>query len=144
MYQAIFYTHIIVSFLALFLGITSLIISILGLVRKYDYKPQYRFVGKAYVLALYMQLAVGLLMYFYPGQDKALIENNAIDPGNSPTIRFWEIEHVAIMIFALFIVQIGCIFISNTKSSKRKYSLSLFYFGIPLGLMIFSMLMSMR
>ncbi len=144
MYQAIFYTHLIVSILALFLGITSLLTAILGLVKMHEYKKQYRIIGKAYVIALYMQLAVGLLMYFYPGADKALVESNAIDPGNSPTIRFWEIEHVSIMIFALFIVQIGCIFISKSKSSKRKYRLSLFYFGIPLILMIFSMLMSMR
>ena len=144
MYQAIFYTHVTVSFVALLLGLISLSIAIRGLIKRQDYLKWYRSLGKIYVISLYIQLAMGLLMFYYPGSDKAALESSAIDPGNSPNIRFWEIEHVAIMVFALFIVQIGCIFIGKTRNPGRKFRLVLVYFGIPLIMMIFSMVMSMR
>lgn len=144
MYPVIFYTHVSLSVIALLLGLISMFIAIRGIILNQDYLNWYRVLGKVYVIALYTQLAMGLLMYFYPGPDKIALEIKAIDPGNSPTIRFWEIEHVAIMVFALFIVQIGCLFIGKTKSSLRKFRLILFYFGIPLVFMVFSMIMSMR
>lgn len=144
MYQTIFYIHITISFFALLLGLISLTLAIRGLIKKLAYLDVQKVLGKAYVISLYMQLAFGLLMYYYPGADKGNVGNNVIDPENSMNIRFWVIEHVSIMIFALFIVQIGCIFIGKTKSPVRKFRLSLFYFGFPLLLMVFSMIMSMR
>ena len=144
MYQIIFFTHVTVSLATLCFGLLSLLLAVRGLLKQKDYLSWYSVLGKVYVISLYFQLAMGLIMYYYPGGDKAVTEINAIDPGNSPTIRFWEIEHVSIMVFVLFIVQIGCIFIGKTKSSPRKFRLSLIYYGIPLILMVFSILMSIR
>jgi len=55
----------------------------------------------------------------------------------------WAIEHIALMIFALFLTQLGRAFIKKSKGSFRKFRASLFYFGASLLLILFSMTMAL-
>ncbi len=142
MYTYAFYTHIILSLITLLSGLFTLGLAFIGYRKNQAYTARHRYLGSVYVVAIYLQLFIGILMYYSEGIN--WVENNLIDPGNSPTIRLWEIEHAAIMVFALFLVQIGYIFIGKTKSSRRKFILSFYYFGVPLLLMIFTMCMAMR
>lgn len=144
MYQFTFNTHVIISILTLLAGGVSLFLAIRAYRKGDGYSAKIKIVSTIYLVALYLQFLLGLLMYYNHGGDKNLVENSPIQPGNSPTIRLWEIEHVAIMVFALFLVQIGYIFISKTKSPKRKFQLSFWYLGVPLILMVFTMAMAMR
>ena len=65
------------------------------------------------------------------------------DTQNDASLRFWAIEHIALMIFALFLTQLGRIFIKRSKGATRKFRASLFYFSTSLGLIIFSVGMAM-
>ena len=144
MYHFTFYTHVAISLITMVAGIATLSLAYIGYRKGYEYSGWNRLLGRVYIVAIYFQLMLGLFMYYYPEIDIIMLEQSRIDPGNSPTIRFWEIEHAAIMVFALILVQIGCVFISKTKSSKKKYQLSFWYYGVPLLLMLFTMNMAMR
>lgn len=144
MYQFVFYTHVVISLITVLSGIAALVLAFIGYIKYLEYLPSSKIVSIVYIIAIYFQLAIGLLMYYYQGIEIVMFENNAIDPGDSPNIRLWEIEHAAIMVFALFLVQIGYIFIRKTKSARKKYLLTFYYFGVPLLLMLFTMTMAMR
>lgn len=144
MYYFAFYTHMVISLITLISGIAALILAFIGFKRNLEYSRASTRLGQIFIVALYFQLLFGIFMYYYPGNGVVLLENNLIDPGNSPTIRLWEIEHAAIMVFALFLVQIGHIFIRRTKSGRKKYILTFLYFGVALLLMLFTMIMAMR
>jgi hypothetical protein len=57
---------------------------------------------------------------------------------NDASLRFWAIEHIALMIFALFLTQLGRLFIRRSNNPVRKFKASLFYYGVALLLILFS------
>lgn len=144
MYKIAFYSHVMVSVITLLVGIISLTLAIKGYRQKLEYGRFDRLLGTIFLIGMYFQMIVGLIMYYVSFRSEGFVESGPIEPGNSPNIRFWEIEHVAVMIFTLFLVQIACIFINKTKSSSRKFVLRSWYFGTALILMIFTMIMGMR
>jgi hypothetical protein len=48
------------------------------------------------------------------------------------TNRFWPIEHIVLMLFALFIANLGLIFSSSTQISREKYRKVLIYYTIAI------------
>jgi hypothetical protein len=52
--------------------------------------------------------------------------------------RFWVVEHLATMIFALMLSQIGWILIRNSSSSRNKFRNTVFYYGISLIIIVIS------
>ena len=48
------------------------------------------------------------------------------DTENDASLRFWAIEHIALMIFALFLTQLGRIFIKRATQSIRMFKAQYF------------------
>jgi hypothetical protein len=144
MYHLAFYAHVVLSLTTLLSGLSAILMAFFRKQRHLTFNSTNLLINKLFVASMYVQLFLGLLMYYNPWSDDQWIENNAIDPGNSPDIRFWEIEHVAIMIFALFLVQIGYVFVVKTKAHQKRFLLTIWYFGVSLALMIFTMIMALR
>jgi hypothetical protein len=144
MYQLAFYAHVVLSLTTLLSGLAAILLAFYRKQKHLPFNSLNLLTNRIFVGSMYVQLFLGLLMYYNPWSDDQWIENNAIDPGNSLGIRFWEIEHVAIMIFALFLVQIGYVFVVKTKSHHKRFLLTIWYFGVSLALMIFTMIMALR
>lgn len=144
MYEFAYYLHALVSVLAFSFGVLALGMAIRNFRRNHNYTRLNLRLGRWFVSFLYVQLVVGLSMYYYPWEDKGIHQLSLSGVGSAERVRFWEIEHVAVMIFALFLVQTGQIFIRLTRSPRRKYLLTFWYFGASLMLMVFTMMMAMR
>jgi len=142
-YSFSFKIHIVISTITLLAGISTLVLSIHGLSKKRDYvKSDFR-VSLLFNVALYFQLILGFLIYFLL---RSTLEGplwEVPDTQNDASLRFWAIEHIALMIFALFLTQLGRAFIKKSKGSFRKFRASLFYFGASLLLILFSMTMAL-
>jgi hypothetical protein len=91
-----------------------------------------------FTIGLYLQLILGFIIYFTlrTALEGALWE--VPDTENDASLRFWAIEHIALMIFALFLSQLGRIFIKRASQSIRKFKASVFYYGTALLLILFS------
>ena len=142
-YTFAFKIHIVISSLTLLAGITTIVLSIQGLIRKRDYGLGDFGVSLVFNVALYFQLILGALIYYLlrTAQEGPMWE--VPDTQNDASLRFWAIEHIALMIFALFLTQLGRAFIKKSKGSFRKFRASLFYFGASLLLILFSMTMAL-
>ena len=142
-YSFAFKIHIFISTITLLAGISTLVMSIHGLSKKREY-GRYDFgVSLVFNVALYFQLILGFLIYFVL---RSTLEGplwEVPDTQNDASLRFWAIEHIALMIFALFLTQLGRVFIKKSKGPSRKFRASLFYFGISLLLILFSVTMAM-
>ena len=139
LYTIAFKIHIYVSTLTILAGITTLVLSIRGWALKREYIPMDRWSSWIYSLALYMQLILGFIIYFTL---RTALEGpvwEVPDTENDASLRFWAIEHIALMIFALFLVQLGRIFIRRSQASIRKFKASVFYYGTSLMLIFFSL-----
>ena len=142
-YSFAFKIHIVISTITLLAGISTIVMSIHGLRRKREYgRPDFG-VSLVFNVALYFQLILGFLIYFLL---RTTLEGplwEVPDTQNDASLRFWAIEHIALMIFALFLTQLGRVYIKRSKGPSRKFRASLFYFGTSLLLILFSMGMAL-
>lgn len=142
-YSFAFKIHIFISTITIVAGIGAIAFSVHGLARKRDYGKGDRGASLTFNVALYFQLFLGFLIYYLLRTSLEGPMWEVPDTQNDASLRFWAIEHIALMIFALFLTQIGRIFIKRSKESFRKFRASLFYFGTSLFLILFSMTMAL-
>ena len=142
-YSFAFKIHIVISSITLLAGIASIVLSTQGLIRKREYGRSDFGASLAFNVALYFQLILGFLIYYLL---RSALEGplwEVPDTQNDASLRFWAIEHIALMIFALFLTQLGRVFIKKSVGSYRKFRASLFYFGTSLILILFSVAMAL-
>jgi hypothetical protein len=142
-YSFAFKIHIIISTITLLAGISTLVMSVHGLIRKRSYGKSDYLVSLVFNVALYFQLILGFLVYYLLRSDLEGSAWKVPNTQNDASLRFWAIEHIALMIFALFLTQLGRIFIKKSKVHFRKFRASLFYFGTSLMLILFSVAMAL-
>ena len=53
--------------------------------------------------------------------------------------RFWPIEHIVLMLFALFIANLGLIFSNSTQVDREKHRKVLIYYAISIVLIVLSL-----
>lgn len=142
-YSLAFRIHIFISTITILAGMSTVVISVHGLVRKRDYRRRDELVSLIFNVALYFQLFLGFLIYYLLRTSLEGPMWEVPDTQNDASLRFWAIEHIALMIFALFLTQLGRVFIKKSKDPYRKFRASLFYFGTSLFLILFSMTMAL-
>ena len=114
-YSFAFKIHIVISSITLLAGIATIALSVQGLIRKRGYGRVDFGVSMVFNVALYFQLILGFLIYYLlrTAQEGPIWE--VPDTQNDASLRFWAIEHIALMIFALFLTQLGRAFIKKSK-----------------------------
>ena len=143
LYTIAFNIHIFVSTFTLLAGIITVSMSVNGWVKHKEYSRIDTGASVAFQIALYFQLVLGFVIYFTlrTTLEGALFE--IPDSANDASLRFWAIEHIALMLFALSLTQIGRVFISKSGNSLKKYKASVFYHGTSLFLILFSVSMAL-
>ena len=142
-YSAAFRIHIIISTITLLAGFATVVLSVHGMARKREYSRVDLGVSLVFNIALYFQLILGFLVYYLLRATREGSLWEVPDTLNDASLRFWAIEHIALMIFALFLTQLGRVFIRRTRESASKFRASLFYFGTTLLLILFSVGMAL-
>lgn len=142
-YSFAFRIHILISSITILAGISTIVISVHGLTRKRDYRRSDELTSLVFNVALYFQLFLGFLIYYLLRTSLEGPMWEVPDTQNDASLRFWAIEHIALMIFALFLTQLGRVYIKKSKDPFRKFRASLFYFGTSLFLILFSMTMAL-
>ena len=142
-YSFAFKIHIVISTITLLAGIATLVTAIHGLISKRSYHRGDFLVSLIFNVALYFQLILGFLIYYLLRSNLEGSMWNVPDTQNDASLRFWAIEHIALMIFALFLTQLGRVFIKKSNGPFRKFRASLFYFGTSLFLILFSLTMAL-
>lgn len=137
-YAVAFKIHIFISAITLLAGISTLFLSVQGLVKNREFSRVDEWSSMIFNIGLYFQLILGFIIYFTlrTSLEGSLWEVS--DTENDASLRFWAIEHIALMIFALFLTQLGRIFIKRASHPTRMFRASLFYYGTALLLILFS------
>jgi len=129
--------HRVVSTLFATLAIFLLVRSIRGWRLKKTYKAIDRNLTTILLVLLYIQMVAGLLLYFVLSIQRGGAGSMEA-AAREMSIRSWALEHLIIMMFALFLSQLGWLFISRSKLDLNKYKNTLFYFGTSIILIILS------
>ena len=91
--------------------------------------------GASFVGFMLLQLLVGLGLYFglSPWGLKGMQQPGAV---HDPVARFFGMEHIAVMLLAAILAQVGRIAIKRFPNDAQKHKKALTYFGIALLLVL--------
>ena len=112
--------HYTVSVTFLIFAIALTIRSVLGIKNKLTYTRLDKFLSIGFIINLYLQLVLGLFLFTNLGTGA---DYNYLASGSSDMVskRLWPVEHIVLMLFALFIANLGLIFSIQTKNSLGKF-----------------------
>lgn len=137
--DAIKIVHYIVSVSFLCFAVALIFRSVRGIKNQLPYTKTDKFIAIAFIVALYLQLIFGLVLFtnLGTGFDFQYIPDEST---NMVSKRLWPVEHIVLMLFALFIANLGLIFSFLTEKSKSRFKKILIYYSIAIALIAFSLI----
>lgn len=131
--------HYIISATFLIIAFVLIFRSITGIVKKLEYSLFDRILSLIFIINLYLQLIFGLILFSNLGSSLGYDYVSADGTIKMVSKRFWPIEHIALMIFALLIANLGFIFSNKSQESKSKFRNVLVYYCLAIVIIAYSL-----
>jgi heme A synthase len=138
-HQLIKYVHTLISVTFLVVALWLFYRSFRGYFRNSGYSKLDKSLSFAFIVNLYLQLIFGLLLMAYPAITSGQEVVNQDITMKLVTKRFWPVEHMVLMLFALFIANLGLIFSNSTQDEREKHRKVLVYYSIAILMIGFSL-----
>ena len=138
-YHLLKMVHTIISGAFLIIAVWLLIRSVRGVRKDIPYTGFDKFLSYAFIINLYLQLIFGLILFTNPGSALNSDYSSAEGALKMASNRFWPIEHIILMLFALFIANMGLVFSNKSQLSKEKHKKVLIYYVISIILIVISL-----
>ena len=127
-HQVFILIHSLISVTLLLISFMIIYRSFFGIIKNKIYSKLDKFLSLAFIVNLYLQLIFGLFLFSNIGSST---RNKYLggDLSNSMiTKRLWPIEHLVLMLFALFIANLGLIISLKSNVDKDKHQKILIYY----------------
>jgi len=138
-YQITMGVHYLVSIFFLISAIWLLIRSTRGVSLELEYTKLDRWLAYFFIINLYLQLLFGIILFANIGLP---LGAGYQSPDGSVAVvskRLWPIEHIVLMLFALFIANLGLIFSGKSSLAKEKHRKILVYYAVSISLIAISL-----
>ena len=95
--------------------------------------------GRIFIIALDVQLLLGVLLYgMYSPYTTAAMKDFG-GAMRDPVLRFWAVEHLTLMLSAVFVAHVGKVLARKTADPAKKRMRLLLCFGVALVLILVGM-----
>jgi hypothetical protein len=135
-YHAVLFVHSWLRWLVLLVAVWVCIRAYLGWFSNRKFVKGDGMAGGMFVGLMHLQLLIGLLLYFFLSP---LIQTAFTDFGaamKNKELRYWSVEHMAVMVLAVIVAQIGRIISKRAVVDQKKHQTAALYFTIALLLML--------
>ncbi|MFK7954298.1 MAG: hypothetical protein AB8B73_15715 [Ekhidna sp.] len=132
MYNFFLHLHSGLRWLVLLVAIVVVLKSLVGLFGGSKYSKFDSIIAPAYVGLMDLQLLAGLILYFFLSPFTSDFSFNMSDD----VIRFWAVEHLALMLFAVVAAHVGRSISKKTDDAQVKFRFQSIFFGMSLILML--------
>ena len=137
MYTTVLTIHSWIRWLALVAGVGATLAAIRGKVEGATSLAD-RW-GLFAMMALDIQMLLGLLLYFVLSPNMQAILNNFGGAMKDPAARFWAVEHTSAMLAAVVLAHVGRVLARKAATPAAKRTRLLICFGLATALMIIGM-----
>ena len=141
----IYNEHQIIKMVHTFISMTFLIVAIwlfyrsaMGYFRSRTYTRLDKILSYTFIVNLYLQLIFGFILMINPAVVTAQEMVNQ-DTMKLAAKRFWPVEHIVLMLFALFIANLGLILSNSTEIDREKHRKVIVYYAIAVVLIVLSL-----
>ena len=141
MYKILLGLHSGIRYIVIVLFALALIMALVGLFGRKPYTQTNRKVNLFAMISAHIQLLTGLVLYFFSPN---VMFRNMGAAMKDPMMRYWTVEHLVMMIFAVALITIG-----HSRSKKfadafnKHRTISLFY-GLALLVILLAIYQSGR
>lgn len=134
MYNILLIVHNILRWGVLFAGIYAITKAARGVINKRDFTKSDNTSQLIFVMFCHTQLVIGLILYFIsPAVDAAFKSGEMM---KNSAYRFVGLEHIATMIIAIALIQVGRTLSKKAADSIQKHKIALRYFIIGMILIL--------
>jgi heme A synthase len=137
MYTIVLAVHSWVRWLALVAGIGATLAAVMGRVES-ENSPADRW-GLFLMMALDVQMLLGLLLYLALSPNAAAILDHFGAAMKDPALRFWAVEHISTMFIAVVLAHVGRVLARKAFTPAAKRTRLLVCFGLATLLMMVGM-----
>jgi hypothetical protein len=92
--------------------------------------------GLFFMIALDLQLVIGLLLYVALSPTTAEIFDNFGEAMRDPVARFWAVEHITMMLIAVILAHVGRVLARKARTPSAERARMLIAFGLATLLII--------
>lgn len=116
---------------ALFL-VLAFVRSLLGWIFNSPHKKKDKILGKLLIASVHTQFLVGLALYFFLSPITKIAMAHADYAMQTPSLRFWFVEHISIMFVFLVLVQVGQILSKRAIHERQKHKRMAIFTGLAI------------
>jgi hypothetical protein len=129
MYTAVLLIHSWLRYAVIGTGLIAVLGGIVGVSRKGQWTPADDRAGLWFIIALDVQVLLGLWLYFFlsPFTTEALNDFGAAMKVSG--LRFWAVEHVFGMLIGIILAHVGRVRIRKVHADRR-HKLAMIFFGL--------------
>jgi len=136
MYTGLLHTHNMFRWLILIVIILAVLFALIGWTGKKEWTKRDNLLGLLLTIFVDIQFLVGLILYAFVSPTTRAAFSDFGAAMKEPTLRFYAVEHILMMVIALVLVHIG-----RSKSKKapapwKKHRASAIFYGISLILIL--------
>ena len=139
-YSLIKHVHTFISGAFLIIAVWLIIRSVRGIIKNHAYTKLDKYLSYGFIINLYLQLIFGLILF---SNHNSTVDDNFSNAEGALKLasnRFWPIEHIVLMLFALFIANLGLILSNQSLSGKEKHKKILTYYVVALIMIAISLI----
>ena len=139
-YSIIKHVHTVISGAFMIFAVWLIIRSDRGILKNHAYTKLDSILSYGFIINLYLQFIFGLILF--SNHDSTVDDNfsNAEGALKMASNRFWPIEHIVLMLFALLIANLGLILSNQSLSGKEKHKKILTYYVVALLMIAISLI----
>ncbi len=135
MYTGLLHLHSFLRWVALIFIVAAFIRSLMGWLNKSEYSPLDNKLSLFSLISAHIQLIIGFILYFV----SPIVSAGLADIGGAmkePTLRFWTIEHMSVMFFAIVLITLGRSLSKRAADDTDKHKKVALFFGFGLLLIL--------
>jgi hypothetical protein len=136
MYEVILFLHSWLRWLVTFFLILVFIRSLSGWLKHTHYLKSDKIFGGILIGFTHLQLVIGLILYFGLSPITNAAMNNMGFAMKSPVLRFWAVEHFAMMLIFVILVQLARTLSKRAHNDLKKHKRTAIFTGIALFVLI--------
>ncbi len=137
-YDFVLFLHSILRYVIVVAGIVAIVMAFRGWLTRTAFTALDSRIGMIYTTSLHTQLIVGLLLYaVFSPLTQAAFANMGAAMSSAP-LRFYAVEHIAIMLVAIIVATVGRSLSRRAKDDAGKHRLAAILYTISFVLLMVS------
>ncbi|KAA8477942.1 hypothetical protein BDE36_0114 [Arcticibacter tournemirensis] len=139
MYEILFQAHSGLRFVVFFALVIAVILAFAGWFGNRDYTKGNKSLNLITLISTHLQVVLGLVLYFY----SPFVQFGGATMKDS-TLRYWTVEHVAMMLIAAVLITIGNAKSKRALNNVAKHRSIAIYFGLALLIIVIAIVLGGR